>query len=359
MRNASDSPPSNAVKEFWLGATTPSLLAVTLAFFIPASLLLTALLLITPEFMVSENFRYLYDRRSNDTDNFVTHKVLSFVPPKGQAVYLFGSSSTREAIHTEKQLERAIAAHSDQRVNVYNFANAGASFWETFQVVDRLPKLTNGIVVIEVRPLHFCRGVDRLREVIESPRLGVTSPMIDSTARANGIQVPRRLGIYAWDNRRFFLARIPSIPKNLMDPIVVSQSRHLAAEQVDQVTWTDHIEKRTDLLASFQQNVADTSKFLKASIRRLKQNDNVQVVLLEATMSPRMKRHDIDRGFWPIYQNVIADVSNECDVMYWDINDSVPESGYLDWAHLRNLDAKSRFADALAKKVAEQLDATR
>lgn len=354
-------------REFWAGATKPSAPALAITLVLAASLCAGSVFLITPDFMVSRANRYFADGGMDDRI-FMTataFKLSRIDRLPAPAVFIFGTSSIREGITSEPNLADLIAARCGIRPIVHNLAIPGLTLWEMASLADMLPKHFDGVVVFATCTTDFWMDAEKIQQLAESPTLGFITPALEREAAEAGAKVPPRTGIYAWDNRGFFLARIPSLFKNLLweGPQKPAMHHFLTAPPIDKKTWNWTLEEgrmRADAnlpqayLKSLDKSFAIYSRMCDSVAAR----GNVAVAFLASPINPEFIDQSFGQEHYQVLQRRIGDFARSKGAPFWDLNETArinDANVYNGPGHLRTADAEYRWTAAVADRVAELL----
>ena len=206
----------SAFRAFVGGLREPSALALVIALVTAAALLLSVPLVVDEDFMMSPDGR-VFATQSNDKSVPITATLLRFaraLPPEPQ-VYLFGASTVRSSVDPE-QLETELLAASGHAVRAVSMTSGGQRPMEALALIDALPAGARGVVVVGVGVPSLMYSEKYARSLVEAPRVAIRLPTLDAEAARLGVPTPSTCGNYFWDNRRYFLPRIPTAVSNAL-----------------------------------------------------------------------------------------------------------------------------------------------
>lgn len=338
---------------FLQGLRTDSTWSVGTSLVVPLALFTVLCGVLTPGFMRGEQHQLLYDREHFDTDNYVTHRAQCLAESEGTPLAVFlGSSSMRRALWSDNFFAEVLPAP----IEIYNLSNDGATFYEMLALTDMIPRDSRGVLCVEVRPGHFTRSIDDLRERLEHPRLGFRSEAFDDQVQLAGIHTGRRYGVYVLDNRFFFLPRLPHTLKNLFrDGYSFPAYEADDLDRVNDKRYQDQLTKRVERLRMFDAEQAHNERVLRDLIRRVKQRTQLRIVLLEATITPEMPYARVSPDFQVNYETYIRKLATETQTTYVSLNQaaSLTDEDFMDPTHLGLADARRRYSHALAEYLTQ------
>jgi len=350
------------LREFVHGATKPSLPALVGALAVAVFLFLLCVTLITPDLLATKGYRYVL---VNPGDEYacLTSEVLRVgrFPSCDLTVAVIGSSTTREAISDADHLEQLLLEKTKRSVTVYVLATGGLNHWEAVCVLDCIRDRFRGLVVLEVSPVKLSLERDHLRGFAEKPRLALDSSAFDEEVRLAGLEVPRRVNNYFLDHYQFFVAR-PGALLNLVNGPV--QPKFHFAEHWRPPTEQEW-ERAVRHLASWQKTYRDNRDanlgVYARLIRRLRERDGNDIVLLEAVCNPRASAVILStpeaKQLHEEYKADITRFARENNVAYWDLSAAaqlVPED-FVDHHHIRSPEVRRRYTEALAARLGDRL----
>jgi len=351
-------------REFRREATRPCLGGLLTALFVAASLFASCFVLVTPDLMATDKYRY-FARSRSDEGNFITAKAqrLARWKPLEPAVFILGTSSDQEAITSYDQLAQFVAERCNITPVVHDLTMGGQSHWEMAALTDMLPSSFDGVVVLGlgVLPPRFLLPRERLESLLKAPRLGFVSETFDSEARLAGLRIPRRTGNYFWDNRRFFGLRIPHFFWHLVTGPVdyVGHGEYYelhmkffgAASEIARmkVQLTDYDKKAPQGLAVFAR-IAE----------KIKNRGRVSVVIVQSPANPEFIARAWGNDFYKKHQQYMREYSAEHGMLYWDLGEAagLKNEDFYDWVHIRELDARVRYTTLLGEELANLLRVT-
>lgn len=277
-------------------------------------------------------------------------------PQDTPLVAVIGSSGIVEAMTEEEELEGFLRELVGDRVRAADLSCFDQSILEAPLLMDRLPERFDGVVVVGVSPRLIGRGWRWERPF--GDRLAVRSAAVEELARGLGLVVEEQTGDFFWDNRRFFLPRIPSLLANaLRGPR--HWRRHLYRDSGRM--GEDILEKqyyRVRLaMEHYLENRPAALELLGTVGRSLQERGRVRVVLLETPVRPSaipvVYGDELYREHGECMQRFAAENGFE----YWNLSQeaALGENDYYDYTHLCDEDAQRRFTKVLARRAAEIL----
>jgi hypothetical protein len=91
-------------------------------------------------------------------------------------------------------------------------------------------------------------------------------------------------------------------------------------------------------------------------VRDLLSRGNVRVVFLEAPAPRRTKDEVLGAELWESYRMRMYEFAAENGAEYWELaEECLVESDYFDYTHIYKYEARERFTDALAARIASRL----
>jgi len=344
---------------FYRGVSQPSLAALAITLAIVPLLLASFFVFFTPGILAGPGYRY-FMVDAYDTHTRVTHKVLALEPTPSPLVALLGSSTTLRCFESQSGLADSIHALSGVEPVVRNLATDGQNTWEMAAIVDRLPAGQSGVIVIGVMPGILAYGTDELRDIVERPRLGFVSAILDEAARENGLEVPNRTGLYSIDNIRFLAAHRHVLLRNLLfggvddgDPLTQPWMKRVNNPEY----WAYEISVLPRLVESFELNHKDNLARIKRFMDAARASGGYSFLILNGPYNPAW--HDLDEGdaFFTRYNAVVRQFSKEQDAAYLGITQraNLKPGDFVDYeGHLGTRGGRARCHKALAETLARE-----
>lgn len=339
----------------WEGLRQPSWTALGLALACCALALLGLERWITVDLLVSDARGYLASG-DEDTHLWVSSRLYALrrEPQDSPLVAVIGSSGIVEALTEEAELQQLLCEEVGGPVRAADLSCFDQSILDTPLLMDRLPERFDGVVVVGVSPRLIGRGWAFERPFGE--RLAVRSPAVEELARGLGLVVEQETGNFFWDNRRFFLPRIPSMMANaLRGP--QRWRRHSYREsgvRMSEEVLQTQCHRVRYAMKGYAKNRAQALELLGAVARDLKQRGHVHVVLLETPVRPSVIPVVYGDEVYREHQQSMQRFAAENGLEYWDLSQEagLGDADFYDYTHLCVEDAQRRFTSALARRAA-------
>ena len=348
-------------RDFWNGVTQPSGLRCAVTFAIPLAVFVGLTIVISPALIRSGGDKYLA-KNGRDLDMFATSKALTMAVRENNSpiVVVLGASAIHNSL-IEEQLVKVLDENLEFPIDVYDLSTSRQSFWQATALVDMIPARSRGVVVLSVGCVKLTFGSDILAGLIQNPRLGFRSKAYDAEILLASMTPPRRVGIYLWDNMRFFLPRLRAASSNLANGPIDSIYYYLGREQKDDEEWRSHSEQVAERLDFYYENVEGNLDILSRIINRIREKTDMTVVLVEHPVSDRFVREFVDPALIRQYEDRLRQFTKEHNVEYWDLIEAAAfsDDDYYDWCHLRSKEATSRFTAIIGRRLAELLSTER
>lgn len=343
----------NWFTELWRSATRPSLPGTIGALLITAGLFCASILLITPGFMATVKPGMVM-LNQHDQYGFLTVRAFHLCDdaPAVPTAVIIGASSLQHSIPDEELMTRMLSEKLGTDARVYNMTAGGTTPWEAAALSDFLDDRIEGLYVIGVSVAKFALPTSNLEFLGSYPRFGFTSEALDAELHAAGFAVPRRTGVYALDNFKFFMARLKSLRHIVTGPAEIhrySTRRGTVPEE----QWPAHIEEWIPFLEVYDENKQPVYETIERLIERLRSGGS-DVVLLNGVINPRMMEH-IPQEIQQQYEQDIRSFAEELSVEYWDLQDVIgfaPDRFY-DRVHIKDPEAREQYGDVLTDRLAE------
>ena len=284
----------------------------------------------------------------HDDPGRVTHQVLRLAsrpwPPGGSAI-LVGPSSMREALSSTEDLAQKLSAP----MAIHDLSGRGLTPIEDVAILDALPDGLWGVVVWTVSPIALSKVDPVLYEHLRRRSglaLGFVSDQRDAELAALGIDVPRRVGIYAWDTRTFLLQRL-ALPLRTTDPVY---RRHRTRRSTDPAANRREVSMK---LRSLGRALPVGLDLIDRALDRLAvRSRSVAFVLLEQTQDRDQVEGLVGHRALARYQRGIdALVAERTDTIHVDPNDGLVSDDFADLVHLYTDRGRRRFTADLAQAI--------
>lgn len=358
----------SVLKSILAGMARPSVTAAGTALGTVATLFLAYCLVFGAWFTASDSYRYLM---TDDLDTYtnVTHKVLSRQGSHDPAIVVLGTSVMVRCVAGEEPLSALVQADSGRRLATHDLATDAQTSWEMLALVDRLPPNADGVLVIGLSPglLEFGSGEGRwqsLQGLIDAPKLGFVSAVMDRAAEDAGAIVPLRTGIHALDNAAFFLSRRKDIVKNLLgggktygEPLDAYWYKNVNRPDF----WQSEIEKVPGQEALYRQNAVANFTVLESVVTLARQGGAKGIVIVEAPLNPGWNAVPQAADYIGRYRQDLADFASRVDATLVRTTDDAGliQSDFVDYeGHLGNAPARERCMGALARGIGAAMGGT-
>lgn len=365
-QNSRDTSGQRGDPGFVRGLTRPSVVSAATALCVLCAAFVAYCTILGPGFLASDKYRLLMSNPL-DTHTLVGHRVLSRAGSSGANAILLGTSVTIRCIEGEAPLAERIEARTGRRLRVDDLATDAQATWEMAALVDRLPPQDGGVLVIgltpgllSANPLGDSRNA--LGSLLKWPRFGFTSPAMEAEARALGVAVPRRTGIYAIDNAGYILSRRKELLRNLLrggtdyaDPLTAAWYKNVNTPEF----WAKEIRELPEVAAEYRANAALNFDMLDRMVLRALQSHDFRVVVLESPVNPGWWQDEAGARFYRAYRADLAALAGRLGGTFVQISDraGLKQSDFVDYeGHLGNAAARARCSDALADGIAAALE---
>lgn len=352
------------IREFISAATRPSPLALFGALTVTAGLFVASFLLVTPDRIAGDNSGYFLESRG-DEYAVLTFDMLTLDqnPPAGPGVFVLGASGMREALTNERDLQRRLVERGIPDAEAVNLTAGGLATWDMITLLDNLPAMATGVVVLPLTPATLSRRPERLNELVENPLLALRSDALDEECRRLDIQPPARHANFFRTHYKFFLPRLDNLMVNLVRG-PVRPKRHLVEtnRSFTEQELAHSLEVRSRWVSRYP-TVRDVNlPPYRRMIERLT-GRGFQVLLVEGIINPRMQETVMAlpgaEETWALYRKDAEALAALPGVKVLDapvVCDLAPED-FVDSAHIGDPDARARFTAAIADSVATMLHA--
>jgi hypothetical protein len=340
------------------GLLEPSLGAVATALVVASSCALGALAFGQPERLLALH-PYLAEE-GWDRPPFITVEVLRELREEGDPprVMVLGASGMQFAVAGGEMTEVLRKATGESELRVLNMTAWGQSSWEMMAIAEALSPVLEGVVVFGVSPDLFTRPRGRLGELVSTPRYGFPSPAVDAEAARESFEVPRRTGVYLWDQRGYFFSRLMIARNRWLQGPAPSEPPPLEppSDWSDEM-WHELDERYAAELSLYESNADYHAELLVRLVQSL-QSRGVRPLVVEAPWNPRARRepglHELHR----LHTERMTALSATLGVTYarLDLETELEPGEFMDLTHLGSHAAQSRFTRALAERIAAELE---
>ncbi len=351
-----------SAREFYKGATRPSLPALLGIVLVMGTLLLLCLAALTPDFVGAHAPGYFMVSEKDDYA-YISAETLAIrrSKPSGPSVVIVGASGVREACSDVGHIEDRLAETLGHPVNVFLLAAPNLTTWEQTWIAETLLGSFHGILVMDLSPRKMTHGTEFLAGLAKSPRLALPIKGLADELLLAGLEPSRNSGNFFLDNYRFFLAR-PSATLNIArGPFKAKLHRSGDWRVFNEKQWAAAIERLAAYNRPYRQNSEANLEVIGRMLGRLKTNPDVQAVLIETAQNQRLRDAASEvpelRGWLEQYAADIGVLVREQGVPYWRLDEEAgltPED-FVDTSHLQSAQAMRRYAEVLADRLAPLL----
>lgn len=348
------------MRQFWAGATQPTLAGLCGAVVVALLMALACAVLITPQSMRHIARYFTANVRDEYADATADLMEMQGSTATGLSVVVMGDSTTREAISDVAHFEQLLSERLGQAVHVQILAPGGLTHWEALTMVDTFIDNFRGVVVMQIAPSALTRDRTAAQELLNWPRLAIQSAIMDDEMRLAGLRIPWRSGNYFVDNYAFFIAR-PRVFHNLFTgpPETLTHVMQTWTPPTP-AQWQEAVTKLTAWRATYQQSKQQNLHVYQTLIARA-QSRGVKVALLEEVISPRAEAvgyaEPAARELLAQYTQDVRQFARQHDVAYWDLRDQagLKDDDFIDHTHIQTQEGRERFTSLLADRVAALL----
>ncbi len=295
-----------------------------------------------------------------DDRPFVTMAVLkaSLAATDAPKVIFLGASSMREAI-ARPVADTALAGiyGSGTRPEVIHLTAGGQTLWEMLAIIDALEPALHGSVVIGVNPTLFSYDPASLAESITTARMGFASPALDAEARAGGIEVPRRTGLYLWDQRSYFLSRMLIARFRIFEGPASAQAHRFDGREPVADSVFERAERIfTKYVGLYERNHDYHTELLGRIVKHV-QAKGVRVVLVETPVNPAWLERPIGKRWYQTHVTHMTKTAGQWAVPYIHLDDSavLSKSDFYDITHIGSSRARVRYTQVLTRRLTDEL----
>ncbi len=340
------------LREFWRGLIRPSLGALVVTAIVLIACL--ALTLIYLDEQVAA--RMLRSKAFPSRDSKCTAHILEISHSRDTrpSIMIVGASATRASINNAFLLQ-ALTAQTENKPRLISLESGAQSIWQSVAYTDKLNPDFRGVVVFGVSHTRLiAHDKSVLTRLFNEPRFGFVSPSFDDEVHRAGLSVPRRTGIYALDNRHFFLPRVRYVTGFVNKNFRARQTNHRKDPDRVQQRRKDQL-KTLDPQSKLFKDHLDTIGRL---IDRLQSRQHVRIVLLQAPVNPQALYDADAMDNIGLYKEKMKSFADNKGVLFLDIQDDaklVPDE-FSDLVHLKDPKAIQRYTSILASHLVTQLN---
>jgi hypothetical protein len=345
--------------EFWRGATEPSLKALITAGLTNVALFAALCVYISPGLLVGPNHRYLMED-ATDRSVPVSGKVFQSGELNSPRAIILGDSLIVQCVAGEQRLEQMLALKVGKAApRVLDMSVEGQVSLEMAAIVDQVRPSSKDITVIGIGPGLLAHDKSELKDAVENPRLAFSSAVFDWEAKAIGLEVPHRRGMYVFDNWRFFLARRHHVVRNVLftgPPQYDGSLDNSLSENIDRTEyWQQEIWALPWVARRYDANKHINLAIIDRIAQRVKTSGDGAVLLMEAPINPRWYDEATGREFFARYRRELHGfaVSRGLPVLSLSEEGGLRAGDFIDYeGHIGTHDGKERCTNAIASGIA-------
>ncbi len=344
--------------QLWSGLTRPSFPVLVTMTAVTTASWGALFLLVTPERMATWH-PYFADE-PKDSYVFVTGRVheLAVAPPaETPAVFILGTSGLRYGLSRPAYIEERLASALGRPARVSGLFTDDQSMLESYSILEELPDRFDGVVVLGISPQRFGRGLARREDDGGYEyRLGFRSGILERESEKIGAPLPRSVNHFL-DNREYFLPRLAALARNVWSgrpEEFLPREDEQGGGTISEERWQRHqTAVRKHEIPNLRWQAPRTLAHLVRIAEDLESRGRVSVVLVEAPMSPRARQEIYGEVHAP-YLDLVREFAREHGLEHWTLSSEarLEEADFFDWTHLNSADARRRYSDALADRVA-------
>jgi len=361
-RTGSSAPPNSTPAsgragwdQFLSGLVEPSGSSLLITLAAASAILIVFFTLLVPSMVRNLDPGY-WAANVKDHDVFTTAKLLNLSDSEepGLLIAIIGASVTRSSFGTEEQIETAFTDRYGIDVDVENLSTSRQSLWEHLAILRMIAGRRPTIAIVGIGPIRFTADEARMREILETPRVGIRLPGLEEQAKTMGVDPPRRTGLYAADNWRFVIARLDALAVNLRrGPLRQNEQPYLGREKRDWDAFAEHSRLVAARLKRFDANFNNNLAVLDTMQQQFGNRDDLQLAFIEHPMNPVFVDQFMGRGDYEKYLQRMQRWSSANSANYWRLalDLEIEEEHFYDWAHIRTAAAKERMRDNMIARL--------
>ena len=277
-------------------------------------------------------------------------QVHSLPTESHNAIYLIGSSATREAIVSPNELQRMLGP-----THPVHLLMAGDLYpVEMAQIIAQIPTDAAGILVLETSLRNFSLSPEKMQSLITGAHLPVAPLSYQKMLLEHGYTPPVLTNMLS-----FMAVRVtPSIRRPV--PNVPWKFHQVEGQRppTDE-DWTRMIDELHFAAAEFQQHREHNLAFFRALLNLIP--PTLKIALLDAPRNPdvieKAKQNTAYRQAQQAHQIMLADLAAELDIEVWSLHQDIPSDNFLDDAHIKTLPARITYTTTLADHLRRLRDA--
>jgi hypothetical protein len=294
-----------------------------------------------------------------DLTGFATFDALrvSESPQRLSGVALIGDSSLLHALPPDDELRQLMAERLGAGRGIHYMGAPGLSLLESGALAETVAGNLDGLIVITISPNMLARASRDMRRMAASPRLGLESDLVRRELRARRLSPGPHTGLYLVDHHKFLAERLlPGLfhllsgpvagPKRIppKDEVRAAQNAHLELERLVEVEDAEGARGR------------DGVPQLRRILSSVHAAGDARILLLEHTHRPEGRSAPL-RPNRESCAPLLSELLERGEALYADLDEAaaLQPRDFLDPVHIRSLDARRRYAEALAALLAENL----
>ena len=347
-----------AVSAFLKGLTKPSGLSTLLAVLIPFFVTMVAVFA-GPRLMTSEAYVYLMTH-AFDTHTLTSHRVMKGVPRHKPTAAILGSSVMVYCVQDGPDLTDVMGLGDD--FVVAPLPTASQKSYEMAAILKEIDPYAHSVVVLGLNPGVFTAAApseedSALTDVVEHPRLGFYSTVLNDEIIRTGHKPPFKTGIYTLDNLNFFLSRRKPMLMNLLHG-GTEYGDPLDAPWIEKVNnpefWEEEKADLGKMITQYNANAAAHFEVLARAIEKLQEEPGVRVVIAEAPVNPGWFEVSAGRSFFNRFAQDLSDFADATGADFYSLSAgaNLQKEDFADYeGHLVSHDAQARCSSALGKSI--------
>lgn len=288
----------------------------------------------------------------------LTAKRAGMIAGDRESVVLVGTAAMREGLLPGRDIEAILRQRTGRDVPVLNLLTGGQSPLEAAALVQEIAPLVHGTLVLAVSPSRMAASGGELQGLIDHPRLAFTNQGFRDEARALGLTVREPTGISLWDNRQFYVIRVPTFVRNLISgtaPVNDVQT-YLSRGREDSDSWGRDMAILSSRLSSYDRNFPANIAPYRRLIHWIRDNNvPLKVVLLEIPLNPKAIAQATAPGFYDTHRANLESFCHDEGCRYVNVNTRgvMDESYFYDWSHLSSHQGKQVYTEAVLADILE------
>ncbi len=347
------------VRAFWEGATRPSAPAAVGILLVAGTLILSAVLLVTPRTLARVDIGYLmaddYDSRAALTGRVMRLRYEGI--PEG-AVLLLGTSALHHALGESEEFGPVVEGEVGRPVAVRPLYADALNIYLASNVLGAIGEPMDGVVVLSLSAMSFTRSDTLAERLSEDPEVPFVSDPFREEVELAGFEAPVGGGVYFLDHVRFFTARLRAVMNVVRGPRELAARYHVAPVLPDPSRWRRVMDVMTGLLEQYDDHADEVFGVLERVIRMAREKGDVAFVVLEPPINPRAVEEMNAGGVLDRHAARMERFAAEQGIEYWRAREDVElaEEDFADWTHLVRSPSRDRYMAYVAERVARLVE---